>query len=200
MKVVKRNLRELNQYVNNPRHNGNAVEAVKQSILKYGYKVPIIIDINNVIIAGHTRFAALLEINEERNWPNELDCILADDLTEEEVNEFRIVDNLVAEYADWDITKLKTELELLPNLDLSLFGDIPALTIEEIQIQEEQKLELNSDKIMFKIGPDKFEITEGEYHDWVQYVIGKYNISIVEFVKRQLELAQKDRTYERVEI
>lgn len=199
MKFVKRKLSELRVYENNPRSNQKAIRGVKQSIIKYGYKVPIVIDRDNIIVAGHTRFAALLEIQEERGFPNEIYCIVADDLTEEQLNEFRIVDNLTAENAEWDITKLKSELELLPNLDLSVFGEIPQLTVEEIQIQEENKMDLDG-SIVFRAGPDKFEITELEYHDWVQYVIQTYNMTILEFMKKQLHIKPIDREYKKLEI
>jgi ParB-like chromosome segregation protein Spo0J len=197
LKVVKRKFSDLKQYENNPRNNSNAVSKVKESIRKYGYKVFIVIDQFNTIVAGHTRFAALLELQEELGYPNEIDCILADDLTDEQINEFRIVDNLTAENADWDITKLKLELELLPNLDLELFGEVPALTFEDIQIEEENKVEL-SDKIRIQVGGDKIEITEAEYHEWVVYVIERYNMSILDFVRSRLELRPSDRSYEKV--
>jgi ParB family chromosome partitioning protein len=199
LNLVQRKLSDLKQYENNPRSNADAVPGVKKSILKYGYKVPIVIDRDNVIVAGHTRFAALIEINEERGFPNTIACVLADDLTDEEINEFRIVDNLTAENAEWDITKLSMELELLPNLDLNLFGDNPIVSVEEMQIQEEEKVEL-SDKVLIKIGPDKIELTETEYHEWVVYIIEKYNMSIPQFVRTRLELDEKDRTHTTLEI
>lgn len=200
MKVVKRKLNQLKHYENNPRQNSQAVPKVKESIKKYGYKVPMVIDGDDCIVAGHTRHAALIEIETELGQELEYECVLADDLSEEEVAEFRIVDNLVAEQADWDITKLKSELEFLPNLDLNLFGEIPALTLEEIQIQEEEKLDVQTDGIKIKIGPDSFEITEAEYHNWVQYVIRQFNMPVIEFVKQRLMFEEEDREYDRLEI
>jgi ParB family chromosome partitioning protein len=199
-KVVKRKLSELKVYPNNPRQNQNAIPKVKESIKKYGYKVFIVIDRDNYIVAGHTRFGALLEIQQEEGYPNEIDCILADDLTQEQINEFRIVDNLTAENSEWDLTALKIELELLPNLDLSKFGEVPQFTFEEIQIQEENKLDLISDKIIIKVGPDKIELTETEYHNWVTYVIGTHNMSVTDWVRQQLHLDEGDRNYEQLDI
>lgn len=200
MKVVERKLLNLKNYENNPRNNQEAIPAVKASILKYGYKVPIVIDNNDVIVAGHTRYAALREINSESGLYDMVSCILADDLTEEQIKEFRIVDNSVASLATWDMSSLKVELLTLPDFNIVDFGGIPELTIEEIQIQEEQKLEVQSDKITIKIAGDKIELTEQEYNDWVQYVIGTHNKSIVEFVREQLHLDPSTREYERVEI
>lgn len=198
-KIVKRKLSELRVYPNNPRHNQKAIPKVKESIKKYGYKVFIVIDNENFIIAGHTRHAALLQLVDENYNYGEIDCVLADDLTQEQINEFRIVDNLTATNAEWDLSALKIELELLPNLNISDFGEVPQLTVEDIQIQEEQKLEL-SDKIVIKIGSDKIEISETEYHDWVTYVIGTHNMSVVEFVRKQLHLDEIDREYRILEI
>jgi ParB-like chromosome segregation protein Spo0J len=200
MNSVKRKLTDLRVYENNPRDNNEAIKFVKESIIKYGYLVPIVIDQHNVIIAGHTRFSALIEINEERGGYDEFNCILASDLTEEQVKEFRIVDNQVAQIATWNMTSLKFELDSLPNFNIEDFGGLPELTIEEIQIQEEAKIDLGSDKILIKIAGDTIEMTEMEYNQWVQYVIGTHNKSIVEFVREQLHLRPQDRTYEIVEI
>lgn len=200
MEFVKRKLSVLRVYENNARYNAEAVPKVKASILKYGYKVPIVIDSNNTIIAGHTRFAALQDINRESGSYGEIDCIFANDLTEEQVREFRIVDNSVASIATWDITKLKFELETLPDFDILDFGGIPELSIEDIQIQEEHKLELDSDRIQIRIGPDKIEMTEAEFNQWTSYVIGTYNKSILEFVRDQLHLNPNDRVYETLPI
>lgn len=199
MKTVERKLSELRVYENNPRQNEKAVEAVQNSIIKYGYKVPIVIDNDNIIVCGHTRFQALLNLHESRGYSDTIVCILADDLTDEQIREFRIVDNLTAENAEWDITKLKIELEVLNNLDLNLFGEIPALTFEEIQIQEESKIELN-DKVYIKVGTETIEMTEIEFNEWTAYVIDRYNMSISDFVKQKLELRVSDRNFEILEI
>jgi ParB family chromosome partitioning protein len=198
MKAVERNISDLKHYENNPRVNTNAVPKVKESIRKYGYKVPIVIDRNNYIVAGHTRHAALTQLLDEGVVAPTILCILADDLTDAQIKEFRIVDNLVAENSEWDITALKIELEGLPDLNLNDFGEIPALTLEDIQIQEEQKL--LSDKVVIKVGTEKIELTEVEYHEWVQYVIGTHNMTVMEFVRRQLHLEEHNREYEKLEI
>jgi ParB family transcriptional regulator, chromosome partitioning protein len=200
VKIVELNLSQIKVYENNPRNNFNAVPKVKESIKKYGYKVPMVVDREYVLVAGHTRYHALNEIEQERGYNVKYHCIFADDLTDEQVAEFRIVDNLVAEQAEWDITKLKTELEFLPDLDLNLFGEIPALTIEDLQLQEEARIDLADDNIKFKIGTDQFEMTEMEYHSWVTYVIGTYNMTVIDWVKKQLHIALADREFEQVEI
>ena len=97
---------DLIPYINNPRNNTNAVDAVASSIKNYGFKVPIIIDKKNEIIAGHTRLLAAKKLGIE-----EVPCIVADDLSEAQIKAFRIADNKVGEAAEWDLEMLAVELE-----------------------------------------------------------------------------------------
>ena len=117
MQIIDKNLTDLKPYANNPRHNAKAVPAVKESILKFGFKVPLVIDKNNVIVCGHTRFYASKEIGLET-----VPCIVADDLTDEQINAFRLVDNRVSEFADWNFDKLAEELSDLQDFDFEPFG------------------------------------------------------------------------------
>ena len=117
MKYVKKKLSEIRPYENNPRNNDDAVEAVAASIREFGFKVPIIIDENGVIIAGHTRLKAAQRLGMEK-----VPVIKADDLTEQQVRAFRLADNKVAELATWDLDKLETELEEITDLDMMEFG------------------------------------------------------------------------------
>ena len=103
-------------YENNPRKNDGAVEYVKRSIEEFGFRVPIIIDRNNVIVCGHTRAKAAKALGLEK-----VPCIRADDLTEDQIKAFRIADNKVSEYATWDFGKLEIELDEI-ELDMSEFG------------------------------------------------------------------------------
>lgn len=105
--------KELIPYSNNPRNNDGAVDAVAASIKEFGFKVPIIIDKDNVIVAGHTRLKAALKLGLEK-----VPCVKADDLTEDQIKAFRLADNKVGELATWDFDKLESELEELDSLDL----------------------------------------------------------------------------------
>ncbi len=78
MNIVEKRLNELKPYENNPRINDGAVKFVKNSIYEFGFKVPIVIDKNGVIVAGHTRYKASQELGLET-----VPCVVADDLTEE---------------------------------------------------------------------------------------------------------------------
>lgn len=116
MNIVEKKLGELQPYENNPRKNDTAVPYVAESIKRYGFKVPIVIDKDGVIVAGHTRYLASIELGLET-----VPCIVADDLTDEEIKEFRLVDNKTSEFAGWDFDMLSAELEDL-DFDGADFG------------------------------------------------------------------------------
>lgn len=110
------NINDLIPYENNPRINDQAVDAVAASIKEFGFKVPIIIDKNNVIVAGHTRLKAAQKLRF-----TDVPVIVADDLTDEQIKAFRLADNKVSELAEWDIEKLENELAGI-DFDMSMFG------------------------------------------------------------------------------
>ena len=90
MNIVDIKLDNLKPYENNPRNNEERVEPIANSIKTFGFKVPIVVDRNNVIIAGHTRYKVAKKLG-----LNKVPCIIADDLTEDQVNAFRLADNKV---------------------------------------------------------------------------------------------------------
>lgn len=107
---------ELIPYANNPRNNdGEAVDRVAASISEYGFKNPIIIDKNNVIVAGHTRMKAAKKLHIDK-----VPIIRADDLTPAQIKAFRLAENRVSEYASWDNELLAIELEELQDLEFDL--------------------------------------------------------------------------------
>lgn len=116
MNVLQIPIEEVTPYTNNPRCNDAAIDNVAESIKEFGFKVPIIIDKNNVIVAGHTRVKAAKKLGLES-----VPCIMADDLTEEQVKAFRLADNKVSEAAEWDFDKLEEELDNI-SIDMSVFG------------------------------------------------------------------------------
>lgn len=117
MKVIELNLKDLKPYERNPRKNDEAVQYVVESIKQFGFKVPIVVDKNNVIIAGHTRYKASKELGLTK-----VPCVIADDLTDEQVKAFRIADNKTGEKAGWDLDLLKLELPELEDFDFTDFG------------------------------------------------------------------------------
>lgn len=110
---------DLIPYVNNPRQNDDAVDAVASSIKNFGFKVPIVVDGQNEIVNGHTRLKAAKKLGLD-----EVPVIVADDLTPEQVKAFHLADNKVGELAEWDDSMLLSELEELAELefDMTQFG------------------------------------------------------------------------------
>lgn len=146
MQIITKKIDELKPYLNNPRFNDDAVEYVANSIKEFGFKVPIIIDKNNEIVAGHTRYKASIELGLE-----EVPCIVADDLNEEQIKAFRLADNKVGEKAQWNFELLDEELA---NLDL----DMEQFSFENIEFEENSKIK-NTEIDLSKYDDDKFTHT-----------------------------------------
>lgn len=110
---------EIIPYNKNPRKNEKAVEVVMKSIKEFGFKVPIIIDKDNIIVAGHTRLEAAIKLEMK-----EVPIIWADDLTDKQIKAFRIMENKSQEFSYWDYDLLKQELLEIKsmNIDLSSTG------------------------------------------------------------------------------
>lgn len=117
MNIKELSISQLHEYDNNPRNNDSAVDAVAESIREFGFKVPIVIDGDNVIVCGHTRVKAAQKLGMET-----VPCIIADDLTPEQIKAFRLADNKTGELAGWDFAKLEEELAALDGFDMSAFG------------------------------------------------------------------------------
>lgn len=108
---------ELIPYANNPRNNDDAVDYVANSIREFGFKNPVIVDKDNTVVCGHTRLKAAKKLGIK-----EVPCIRADDLTEEQIDAFRLADNKTSEIATWDFDKLEMELESITDIDMSEFN------------------------------------------------------------------------------
>lgn len=131
MQIQQIKLSELRPYDKNPRINDAAVPKVAESIKSFGFKVPLVVDSQNVIVAGHTRFKAALQLGLDA-----VPCIVADDLTEQQIRAFRLADNKVAELAEWDFSALTAELAELDALDMSEFGFLDVASIEWDDVPE----------------------------------------------------------------
>jgi DNA modification methylase len=119
MKIELRNMAELRPYENNPRLNDDAVAAVAASIREFGFRQPIVVDVEDVIICGHTRYKAALHLGLEK-----VPVHVAKDLTPEQIKAYRIADNQTASLAEWNYDLLPIELADLQaaNYDLGLLG------------------------------------------------------------------------------
>ena len=141
MEIVYKSIDELTPYENNPRHNENAVAAVAASIKEFNFKVPLVIDINGVVVAGHTRLLAARQLG-----LSAVPCIIADDLTPEQIRAFRLADNKTAELAGWDFAKLEEELsEISDQFDMSAFGFDMSDFEEEKEIIEDEVPEVDEE-------------------------------------------------------
>lgn len=117
MKIVEIDINKIKPYEKNPRKNDDAVKYVKASIEEFGFKIPLVVDKNNTIVAGHTRYKAAMQIGMKK-----IPCIVADDLTEEQIKAFRIVDNKTSEFSSWDFPELENQLEDIISIDMKSFG------------------------------------------------------------------------------
>lgn len=128
VEAVMMKVEDIYPYENNPRRNAKAVDAVANSINEFGFKNPIIVDNNNVIISGHTRRLAALQLGLK-----EVPVIIGDDLTDAQVKAFRLADNRVAELATWDEDLLKQEMAKAIDMDLSDYGFDPEVIDRIVQ-------------------------------------------------------------------
>lgn len=127
LNIVEIQTSQIVPYENNPRDNEKAVDYVMESITNFGFRVPIIIDKNNVIVCGHTRYKAALRLNMEL-----IPCIIVTDLTQEQIKAFRIADNKVAEKSKWNELLLKDELQALQTLNF----DIASIGFDNWEIEQ----------------------------------------------------------------
>ncbi len=132
MQIIELNINDLTPYANNPRKNDGAVDKVAASIKEFGFKVPIVIDKDKVVVCGHTRLKAAKKLKLET-----VPCIIADDLTEDQIKAFRLADNKVSELAEWDFDLLEQELANI-ELDMSQF---------DFEIKEEEPDEVVEDEV-----------------------------------------------------
>lgn len=122
---------KIKPYENNPRNNDEAVDKVAESINEFGFKIPIIVDKDNIIIAGHTRYKAAKKLGLE-NIP----VIKAEDLTEQQVKAFRIMDNKSSEFATWNYEALLIEMDSLKLDDYNL--DFTGFELNELEQLEDK--------------------------------------------------------------
>lgn len=169
MKVIAMDIEEVKPYENNPRYNEKAVDYVANSIKEFGFRQPIVVDENNVIIVGHTRLLASKKLGLKKVL-----VAKADDLSPEKVKAYRLADNKTAEIAEWDNELLTIELEELENLDFDMtefgFEDLEGPS-EMLDIDDEE-IGGPSATIEHKMKIDNFVIilTDEEYEEFMKRV------------------------------
>ena len=176
MTIQEIELKKLKPYENNPRNNDEAVPYVAESIKKFGFRVPIIIDKNYVIVTGHTRYKASQLLGLKK-----VPCIIADDLTEKEINAYRLIDNKSSEKSNWIDDLLRKEIEALEDsIDMQDFD----FCIENFDnIPDELEMERLSDDgekeflDYLKFGKRKIPLTDEE----IEMLDKKYEAYINEY-------------------
>ena len=133
MNIIEKRVKDLKPYEKNPRKNDDAVQYVANSIKEFGFRVPIVIDSNNTIVCGHTRWKASKLLKMET-----VPCVIADDLTEEQIKAFRVADNKTSEKSGWDFALLDTELAEIETIDMTLLGFDEAKNSEPIDLDDEE--------------------------------------------------------------
>ena len=172
-KIIYKNIDELKPYEKNPRKNDKAVKYVANSIEAFGFKVPIVIDKNNVIVCGHTRYKASKKLK-----LTEVPCIIADDLNEEQIKAFRLADNKVSEQAEWEFDTLTDEIGDIFSYDMQDFG-FQFVDEDKNKADTQKKVEniLNLGKANYN-GVGKYDIPEldatfiedvGEIREWIGF-------------------------------
>lgn len=180
MEITYKKLSELHPYENNPRRNDSAVDAVAASIKEFGFKVPVVIDKDGMIVAGHTRYKAAKKLK-----INEIPCIVADDLTGEQIKAFRLADNKVGELADWDFDLLSDELDGIFNIDMAEFGfdlDIPG---EDKEVVEDDfdasppEEPLSKYGQIYKLGRHKLMCGDSTKNEDVRKLVGGVQVDLL---------------------
>lgn len=133
MDVIEKKLKDIKPYEKNPRKNDSAVDAVAHSISSFGFRVPLVVDSKGVIVCGHTRYKAAKKLKLDT-----VPCVIADDLTEEQIKAYRLADNKVSELAEWDIDLIGEELDGIFDIDMSDFGFDLSEEEEETEIIEDE--------------------------------------------------------------
>jgi len=163
LEIVMKKVNDITPYSNNPRRNEATALKLKKSIEEFGFKNPIILDENDVIVSGHARLKAAMMLGME-----EVPCTYAAGLTEDEIRAFRIADNKTAEMAGWDYDKLVDEMTSLAesgfDMDFSGFNEAEQLYYSEVDAT-----------------PDKQDRDEfREYEEQAEAdVIQSFNVAIV---------------------
>lgn len=137
MNIEQMSVGDITPYFNNPRNNKDAVDIVVTSIEEFGFQVPIIVDKDSVIIAGHTRWEAAKRIGMDT-----VPVIVASGLSDVKAKAFRIMDNKAAEASKWDFVKLLGEFDSLEELDCNMDAlGFDMLEVEKLRLDFEPRSE-----------------------------------------------------------
>jgi len=111
MNIIDLQITDIKPYANNPRKNETAIEQVGKSIEAYGFMQPLVVDKNNIIIVGHTRYYAAMDLDLKT-----IPVLIATDLNDDQCKAYRIADNKTGEFSEWDYDLLRTEIKNISDL------------------------------------------------------------------------------------
>lgn len=149
MKVENKPIDSIKPYENNPRDNDDAINAVANSIHEFGWQQPIVVDKDNVIIAGHTRYKAAKSLGLK-----EVPVVVASNLSDQQVKAYRLADNKTAELADWDTKKLDEELQDILDIDMTDFGfdeDIEFDPADDVDTRIDEPTDIDEDDDLIEV-------------------------------------------------
>lgn len=191
MNVIEMEVGKLIPYEKNPRKNDAAVPKVMESIKEFGFKVPIVIDKNNVVVTGHTRLKAAIKLG-----MTHVPVLIADDLSDEKIKAYRLADNKVSEFAVWDYELLAGELgELDDMFDMDALGF--SMDMEELQEQWDDEEETPEPKEKAERGyAICYELTfnnEQEQEEWYEFLgVLKRKFPDVDTIAERVLIAVRD--------
>lgn len=178
MNIIEKPIAEVKPYEKNPRKNDQSVDKVANSIKEFGFKVPIVVDKNNIIVCGHTRYKAAKKLG-----LSVVPCVVADDLTEEQIKAYRLADNKVGEDSLWDMDLLGSELEDILNIDMEDFGFfLPEGETEVVEddydkpAPEEPKSKLGD---IYQLGRHRLMCGDSTNIDCVKKLVGECQIDML---------------------
>ena len=191
MQIIEKPIKELKEYEKNPRNNDEAVEYVANSIKEFGFKVPIILDEHDVIIAGHTRLKAAKKLHMKK-----VPCVVADDLSDEQVRAFRLADNKVAEIATWDFELLDEDISQILDIDMKDFAfefddEDECLTRADEHVFADERLRTNNE---YNLANADIARTEGFYQ---MPIIKPIDYEPSELIGFNYALSAKDTDYDK---
>lgn len=178
MKVQNISIQDVKPYANNPRDNDGGVDAVANSIKEFGWQQPIVVDKDNVIIVGHTRYKAAKKLGMDK-----VPVVVADSLSPEQVKAYRLADNKTGELTDWDMGLLDDELADIADIDMSDFGFDLDISDDDEEVQEddfdEEPPEEPKSKLgqVYQLGRHRLMCGDSTKAEDVKKLVGGYNVT-----------------------
>lgn len=178
MKVQNISIQDVKPYANNPRDNDGGVDAVANSINEFGWQQPIVVDKDNVIIVGHTRYKAAKKLGMDK-----VPVVVADSLSPEQVKAYRLADNKTGELTDWDMGLLDDELADIADIDMSDFGFDLDISDDDEEVQEddfdEEPPEEPKSKFgqVYQLGRHRLMCGDSTKAEDVKKLVGGYNVT-----------------------